>query len=325
MNKNNNLDDKKLKARKLRGQINSEDLKEFKGLKFNDLINVLSDKDPQKRTIAGTLLNEGIVESDNDKKYIIATLSKSLKGEKALYSRIAIMQSLASYGELAVPYLIELLGVIGNNQEKELPKKYFNKKSFPLPRDLAARTLSYMGNVAIPYLIEVLNDNISNSNNASNSNNNSNFNSNNASNFNNDISTHFKKEQALDAIGAIVYKYDDHRAYDSINNLFIKTVSSGNIYEESNKILIWKIVRSLSGFYYNEYALNLVIDILKRFDNVNEIQWEAIRSIGQIGIVNDEVKLIFEDFDNSVCNGSSNVNSQIKLALKVSKNSLCLF
>jgi len=76
MNKKNNIVDKKLEARKLRGQINQEDLKQFKSLKFNDLISMLSDKNPQKRTIAGTLLSNKFVK-DIDKKYAIASLAKS--------------------------------------------------------------------------------------------------------------------------------------------------------------------------------------------------------------------------------------------------------
>ena len=307
MNKNNNIWDKKLEARKLRGQINQEDLNQFKSLKFNNLIIMLSNKDSQKRTIAGTLLSNDLLNdllNDIDKEYVITSLANSFKEEKALYSRIAISESLASYGELAVPYLINLLGEIGNNQEKELPKKYFNKKSFPLPRDLASRTLANIGDIATPYLIDVLNDN-------------------------GNCITNFKKEQALDSIGAIAYKYNDHRAYTSINDLFIKTTSSEDIGEEYKKIIVWKITRSLSGFKNNKNALNLVIDILNKFNNVNEIQWEAIRSIGQIGIVNNDVKIILNDFDNIVSNSVNNINcsldSQIKLALKVSKDSLGIF
>ncbi|MDR2624061.1 MAG: HEAT repeat domain-containing protein [Methanobrevibacter sp.] len=285
-----------MESRKKRGWINSDDLKPFKDFESDDLITMLSDKDPQKRTIAATLLNEGIVEDDNDKKHIIVSLLKSSKREKTLYSRMAIFESLVSYGELSVPYLIKLLGVIGSNQEKQLPKKYFNKKSFPLPRDLAARTLAKMGNTPIPYLVELLKDN---------------------------NITNFKKEQALDVIGAIAYKYNDHRAFDSINDLFAN-IGSEDFNKEPTTVLVWKIVRSLSGFKNNMNALNLVINVFKRFDHVNEIQWEVIRSIGQIGIVNTEVQLIFENFDNRFYDDGCYVDSQIKLALKVSKNSLDL-
>lgn len=210
-------------------------------------------------------------------------------------------ESLASYGEDDVPCIIQLLGEIGNNQEKELPKKYFNKKSFPLPRDLAARTLVKIGETATPFLIEILNDN-------------------------NFISNNFKKEQALDAIGSIAYKYNDHRAFDSINNLFINIISSDDNNEFTN-ILIWKIVRSLSGFKTNEKALNLLIAIMESFNNINYIQWEAIRSIGQIGIVNERIKHILGNFEKNVPDNIDNIKDsdfQLRLALNVSKESLGL-
>lgn len=67
---------------------------------------MLSDKDSQKRTIAATLLNKKSLYSNNinnsndsDKEYFIISLAKSFKKEKSLYSRIAMSESLASYGE----------------------------------------------------------------------------------------------------------------------------------------------------------------------------------------------------------------------------------
>lgn len=118
-----------------------------------------------------------------------------------------------------------------------------------------------------------------------------------------------KKEQALDAIGAIAYKYNDlYNAIifsEDINiniNTSIDSVDNNYINEKEINILIWKIVRSLSGFKNNENALNLVINIQKRFINIVEIQWEAIRSIGQIAIVNDNVNAIFENFNKNISN-----------------------
>ena len=52
-------------------------------------------------------------------------------------------------------------------------------------------------------------------------------------------------------------------------------------------------------------------------NNTVEIQWEAIRSIGQIGIINNEVMEILNSFDG-------NKNSQIKTALKIAKELLYL-
>ena len=286
MEKVNRNEYNKAESRKKRGQIVSDDLKPFIDYNFNELVAMLSDETPQKRTIAATLLNNNFIGDidDSAKDSVISELAKSFKEENALYSRIAISDSLASFGELAVPYLIKLLGKIGNNQEKELPKKYFNKKSFPLPRDLAGRTLAKIGDVSTPFLINVINEKYSS----------------------------FVKEQALDVIGAIAYKYDDHRAIYSIKNLLASI-------DDISPFITWKIARSLSGFKNNMDALNLVIDILNNYNDYVEIQWECIRSIGQIRIVNDNV---IDILDNFTCENNHENNPQIELALKVSKDFL---
>jgi phosphoglycerol transferase MdoB-like AlkP superfamily enzyme len=126
----------------------------------------------------------------------------------------------------------------------------------------------------------------------------------------------FVKEQAIDAIGAIAHKYDDHSSLDSLINL------SGK--HEINKIVQWKIIRALSGFKNNNNALKVVINILNRYystkmnsytENTVEIQWEAIRSIGQIGIANNEVNEILNSF-------KGNENLQFQFALKIARKSL---
>jgi hypothetical protein len=320
MIKNMSKEDK-LEARKKRGQINSNDLKNFKEYNYLKLIDMLSDENSQKRTIASNLLNSKFLDiSLNEKNIVINELAKHFKKEKALYSRIAISESLVSYNELAVPYLIQLLGQIGSNQEKDLPKKYFNKKSFPLPRDLAARTLAKIGVVAIPFLMNVLDTNFTYTNNNSTNNN---FINHNFTNFNfiDYDNSNFVKEQAIDAIGAIAYKYDDHRSLNSLKNLFEST-------KTDSYIIVWKIVRSLSGFKNNKHALNLVFMILNEYDDCAKIQWEGIRSIGQIGIINDDVKDILNDIHKKINNNHNNYDfneiNQINIALNISMDSLGL-
>ena len=85
---------------------------------------------------------------------------------------MAISEALSQIGVPAISPLLDLLGEIGKNQETELPQKYFNKKSYPLVRDLAARTLVKIGKPATPYLIEVIEN-----------------------------GTDYKAQQAIDAIG----------------------------------------------------------------------------------------------------------------------------
>ncbi|MDR2967260.1 MAG: HEAT repeat domain-containing protein [Methanobacteriaceae archaeon] len=288
-----NSHNKRLEGQKRRGKIFDEDLLPFTNLSSKELIPMLKNNNAQKRTIAAKLLGDkGDTES-------IKPLLDQFVIEKVLYSRIAISESLVKFKENSVPFIIDILGKIGNNQEKELPKKYFNKKSFPLPRDLAGRTLAKMGKIATPFLIEVLD-------------------------CERKIYDDFAKEQAIDAIGAIAHKYNDYRALNSLISLSKK--------HENNKIIQWKIIRALSGFKSNENALKIVIKILNKyypieldeycstyensyFENIVEIQWEAIRSIGQIGIINNEINEILNSFER-------NKNIQIQFALKIAKKSL---
>ncbi|MCL2156745.1 MAG: HEAT repeat domain-containing protein [Methanobrevibacter sp.] len=296
---------KKLEGQKRRGKTYDEDLEPFINLSSKELILMLKSSNPQKRTIAAKIL------SDKNDIESIKPLVNQFVVEKALYTRIAISESLAKHKENSVLYLINILGTIGDNQERELPKKYFNKKSFPLPRDLAGRTLAKIGKTATPYLMKVLDDE-------------------------KEIYDDFVKEQAIDAIGAIAHKYNDHRALNSL-------VSFSQIHE-NDKIIQWKIVRALSGFKNNENALKLAINILNKYycskgssysnknnnnnkknnnnknknnnkNNTVEIQWEAIRSIGQIEIMNKEVDKILNSF-------KGNENIEIQFALKIAKESL---
>lgn len=66
MDRINKNEDKNLKSREKRGQIGLEDLKPFENFNSSDLLIMLSDKDPQKRTIAATLLNEKFANNIND-------------------------------------------------------------------------------------------------------------------------------------------------------------------------------------------------------------------------------------------------------------------
>jgi HEAT repeat protein len=230
---------------------------------------MLQEAESKKRTIAATLLGNNSDESS------IESLCVSLKNEKALYSRIAMSEALSKIGELAVPHLIHLLGQIGNNQETELPKKYFSKKSYPLARDMAARTLVNMAKPATPYLIESL-----------------------------ETDDEFKVQQALDALGGIAAKTGDQRAFNSIAKMIDKCKGANY----ANKITLWKIIRSLSGFKNNKKASNLLSDIIKNNSDPPFV-WEAARSLGQIGINSPEIIELLQNLEN-------NQHPEIKKAAK---------
>ncbi len=238
-------ENKKELNRKKRGQISKKDIEKYVDFKSPDLIEMLNDDDPKIRTIAATILE------DKKSKESIEPLCAAIKKEKALYSRIAMSEALGKLGEEAVPPLIKLLGQIGSNQETELPKKYFNKKSFPLARDMAARTIIKIGKSAAPYLMKVVHED--------------------------DI---YVSQQAIDALGGIAAKTGDERALP----LLIECLEK---YSGDN-LTLWKTIRALSAFKNVESPISPLLNIIQNYQEP-AIIWETARTLGQIGINRSDV------------------------------------
>lgn len=242
-----NSDERKKGARIKRGQISPEDLKPYLDLQPEPLIGLLGSEDPKERTIAATIMGERPNEN------MIMPLCTAFTGEKALYSRIAMSEALSKMGKPATRPLIDILGEIGSNQETKLPQKYFNKKSYPLVRDMAARTLVKIGKPATPYLIEVMEN-----------------------------GTDFKAQQAIDALGGIAASTGDKRALKMLIDHMERCIGDGD------KVTLWKIVRALSGFKNSEEAVDPLLFIIRN-DYDPPIVWEALRSLGQLGVKTPEV------------------------------------
>jgi len=255
-----NSNEKKKKNRENRGQISPNDILPYADFSTEDLIEMLSAENPQERTISAVLLG------NRNSKMVIMPLCIALKNERSLYSRIAISEALSQIGEPATPCLIQLLGEIGKNQETDLPLKYFKKKSFPLVRDMAARTLVKIGEPATPYLIEVL-----------------------------ETGNEFKVQQAIDAIGAISAKTGDKRALNVLIALMKQVENLSSVESDRDQLTLWKITRALSGFQNSKEATYSLIAIL-RSDYEPPIIWEALRSLGQIQITTPEVLSLVESF-----------------------------
>jgi hypothetical protein len=139
-------------------------------------------------------------------------LLEALKKETKLYSKIEICNSLVSFGKDAVIPLIHLLGEIGDNRHAAIPETDFKKKSYPLPRDIAGRTLIRIGTVALPDLILALKSRDGSS-----------------------IS------ELIDVIGFICF-------YDPQPNLFgeLKDCFYRN---EQDELIKWKLFRAMSSFH----------------------------------------------------------------------------
>lgn len=127
------------KSRKSRGEITKTDLIPYQHLDEDGLHHLLNSDIPLQRTCAAKLL------ANFDTEKTVTCLCQRLRLEKKLYSKIAITESLVKLQDKSFPFLLEMLGEIGTNQEKEIPQKGFLKKSYPLPRDIAARTLCRFG------------------------------------------------------------------------------------------------------------------------------------------------------------------------------------
>lgn len=152
-----------------------------------------------------------------------------LSNEKSLYTKIELCKSLEKGNEFTANLMCKNIGDIGKNQHKS-PKKPSKKNSYPLPRDIIARTLSKMDKSIINILISNLNDN------------------------NNEL----KISELLDAIGFLTF-YNSELAivenFNEIKNIFFK-------FKES-ELITWKICICCSAFPINESK-----DVLKHIKNV---------------------------------------------------------
>jgi HEAT repeat protein len=255
-----NSNEKKKKNREKRGQISPDDTLPYIELSTEDLIAMLIANNPQERTISAVILGKRGDEN------AIKPLCTALENEKSLYSRIAVSEALSQIGEPAALCLIELLGEIGKNQETKLPLKYFKKTSFPLVRDMAARTIVGIGKPATPYLMDVL-----------------------------ETGNEFKTQQAIDALGAIAAKTGDKRALIKLITLMEQLENVAIAESDNDQVTLWKIIRALSGFQNSKGAINPLIAILKN-DHDPPLIWEALRSLGQIQIANPEILSLIESF-----------------------------
>jgi len=225
-----------------RGYVTLEDIEIYNSFSKSKLIELLESKESYIRTIGVNLLSTKF-ELDN---YMVNLFCNMLVTEKNLYTKIELCNALSKTQVNSIKIMLNYLGVIGNNQYKELPEKLFTKKSYPLPRDIIARTLAHMNIEILPELLWVLKSN--------------------------DI---FTVREVIDALGFICY-------YNSSN--FNEAVLQGLILcmnkHHEDYIIRWKIVRSLESFNSN-IALDILTDVAEN-DPIEIIRDEAKRSISII-------------------------------------------
>lgn len=83
-------------------------------------------------------------------------LLAQLAREPGLYPRLAVCKALQGGNAQTAGRLAAYLGRIGHNQHRALPARPSAKRSYPLPRDLAARTLAKMDPAVFPVLLAAL-------------------------------------------------------------------------------------------------------------------------------------------------------------------------
>ena len=188
-----------------RGFVAAGNEKKYSDSTFERRVFLLKSKLPAERTLGARLL------SKNSDLSAIYYLTEALKTEKKLYTKIEICNSLVSFGKDSVVHLIGLLGKIGNNQHTKVPETIFKKNSYPLPRDIAGRTLIRIGPKTIPDIIKVLEDN--------------------------DLK---KVGEAIDILGFICF-------YEPRKNVsqFLEKCYYSNI---DSDLIKWKIFRAMSAF-----------------------------------------------------------------------------
>lgn len=135
-----------------RGYVKLADIECYKKCPREKLVSMITDQNASIRSTAVLTLSQtyGVTTQEG------TILVKQLVREKALYTKIYICQVLATLGEEAVLVMLPYLGNIGNNQYLKIPDKTSKKKSYPLARDIIARTLASMSKDMFPLLIKAL-------------------------------------------------------------------------------------------------------------------------------------------------------------------------
>lgn len=131
-----------------RGRCGEDDIDRLRGLSGQELIDLLDSAEPAVRSAAVISLRSVMPRDDAG---FANLLLRKLSEEKALYTRLAICDTLAAGGTETARIMCAWLGKIGNNQHR-MPGRVSAKKNYPLARDIVARTLGRMNPVVFGVL-----------------------------------------------------------------------------------------------------------------------------------------------------------------------------
>jgi hypothetical protein len=193
------------KGKQNRGFVAAGDEVGYSSLNQEELLELLKSPKPLERTISARYLGK------SNQYQFVEHLIIALDAEQKLYPKIEICNSLAKFGAYSISLLVLRLGAIGKNQHLTVPSEPFRKNSYPLPRDIAARTLIRIGEIALPQLFEVLNGD-----------------------------ERSKISEAIDAIGFICFKNPHPEYLGELKTCYRKHFKS--------ELIRWKLIRAMSSF-----------------------------------------------------------------------------
>lgn len=220
-----------------RGYPEAGDLHSLSNFGYEELLACLTDPDPVKRSSAAILLQPDVDRAAR-------ALLQQLTLEQQLYTRLMICECLQQGTVQTAQQMIPYLGSIGTNQYRQPPHRASLKTSFPLPRDLIARTLGRMTPEVLPKLRAVLSS-----------------------------GSRAEISEGLDAIGYLLAHHPLLASVDLCEQLlaFLKQVGQDDL-------LLWKGILTLSMVPYQ-----MSLDYLAGVKTANPIHaLEAQRSISLI-------------------------------------------
>ncbi|WP_234120420.1 hypothetical protein [Clostridium hydrogenum] len=223
-----------------RGVADQFDIDELMNLSYDELIDGINTKLPAKRTAAIRVL---YMKFGCSNVKLIQTLLERLCIEKSLYTKLEICSVLEKGNATAAKLMVEYLGKIGSNQYKKLPDRVSKKVSYPLPRDIIARSLARMDKSIFEVLMEALSS-----------------------------QEKYKIYEVLDAIGFLIF-YNRELASLKVFKSILEILKAYS----DDYIIVWKSVMCFSAFSYKESIDTL--EWIKRTHVNKIIKAEAERSI----------------------------------------------
>ncbi|CAM2748302.1 hypothetical protein [Erysipelothrix tonsillarum] len=150
----------------------------------------------------------------NYEPWFVDLLLKQLVHEEALYTRLEICRVLEDGNNDVAAAMIPYLGTIGRNQHQSVPATISRKTSYPLPRDLIARTLGNMNASILYTMIDHL-----------------------------DSLNRQQLSEMIDAYGYLISKHP-HLATEA----HLKIISYILSEHDGDELIIWKCMQCLSAF-----------------------------------------------------------------------------